>query len=58
MDKMYRFHWFDGKINEGAGSNVADAFTRLGFGRGALPALDYYEEVESEAKQTGEQKHE
>jgi len=43
--KRYRFHWRDGKIDEGEGFGVADAFTRLGYGYGALRALDYYEEI-------------
>ena len=43
--KKYRFHWLDGKVHEGEGRNAVDAFTRLGFGAGALGALDYYEEI-------------
>jgi hypothetical protein len=41
----YRFHWLDGSVDEGYGRNVADAFTRLGYGAGALAALDYHEGV-------------
>lgn len=41
----YRFYWRDGKVEEGEGTTVADAFTRLGYGAGALSALDYYETV-------------
>jgi len=43
--KTYRFHWLDGRTEEGKGSNVADAFTHLGYSQGALAALDWYEEV-------------
>ena len=45
QQKTYRFHWKDGSKNEGKGNNPADALNHLGFGRGALPALDYWEEV-------------
>ena len=43
----FRFHWRDGKISEGAGYDVAHAFSRLGYGGGAIRALDYYETVAS-----------
>ena len=43
--KRYRFHWRDGSKNEGYGRSVADAFTRLGYGAGAVAALDFYEEI-------------
>jgi hypothetical protein len=42
----YRFHWRDGTTNEGEGRDAADALNRLGFGRGAVAALDYYERVD------------
>lgn len=45
-EKTFRFHWIGSKkTDEGKGKNVADAFTRLGFGAGAMEALDFYEEV-------------
>ena len=37
-DVLFRFHWRDGKKHEGYGRDVADAFTRLGFGGGAARA--------------------
>jgi hypothetical protein len=46
MDNMYRFHWRDGTTNDGIGRDAADALNRLGFGRGAVAALDYYETIE------------
>ena len=52
-DLLFRFHWLSKKadgtphINEGYGRDVADAFSRLGFGGGAIRALDYYELVEA-----------
>lgn len=41
----YRFHWRDGKIDEEWGDNPANAFTRLGYGAGAVAALDYHEVI-------------
>lgn len=44
--KRFKFYWLSGRIEEGEGTDVADAFTRLGYGAGAAAVLDYYEEVE------------
>lgn len=44
--KKYIFHWLDGSIVEGVGVSVSDAFMRLGYGGGAIAALDYFDEVE------------
>ena len=45
-DRLFRFHWRgSGKSDEGYGRDVADAFSRLGYGGGASGALDYYEEI-------------
>ena len=41
----YRFHWQDGTVDEGAGHTCADALTRLGYGAGAVAALDYWEKI-------------
>lgn len=41
----YRFHWRDGTANEGAGLDASDALNKLGFGIGALAALDWWEEA-------------
>ena len=52
-DRLFRFIWrtknADGtpQVNEGYGRDVADSFSRLGFGGGAIRALDYYEEVQT-----------
>ncbi len=43
--KRYRFYWLTGKISEGEGTSVEDAFTHLGFGAGAVRALDYFKEI-------------
>lgn len=44
--RRFRFHWkTGGKASEGLGLDMADAFTKLGYGAGAMPAVDWYEEV-------------
>jgi len=43
MMQKFEFHWIDGSKELGIGTDVADAFTRLGYGHGAIGALDYYE---------------
>jgi hypothetical protein len=43
--KKFRFHWLDGKTSEGEGDTPADALRRLGYGGGAVRALDWWEEV-------------
>ena len=43
--KKFKFYWRDGVVHEGEGYDVADAFRRLGFGGGALAALDWWEEI-------------
>ena len=42
----YKFHWRDGKTDIGEGETPEAALTALGYGRGAVGALDYYEPVE------------
>ena len=43
--KTYILHWLSGETEEVTGYSISDAFTRAGYGAGALGALDYYEEV-------------
>ena len=43
MSDLYRFHWLSGDVSEGYGDGPADSLNRLGYGSGALPALDYWE---------------
>jgi|BioPla2DNA2_1021312.scaffolds.fasta_scaffold391328_1 hypothetical protein len=43
--KKFRFFWLNGDIDEAYGYDVAHAFSNLGYGGGAVRALDYYEEV-------------
>ena len=44
-EPLFRFYWLDGKVNEGYGLNVSDAFNKLGYGAGAVGELDYWELV-------------
>ena len=46
--RCYRFVWKDGSTNVGEGETPEEAFTALGFGAGAVPALDYHEELKTE----------
>ena len=43
--KKYKLYWLDGHQEIIDGNDAVDAFNRAGIGCGALPALDYYEEV-------------
>lgn len=45
--KTFELHWLDGKVEIVKGFDIADAFSKAGLGRGALPALDFYKEVPS-----------
>jgi hypothetical protein len=57
MKKKYIFHWLCRKPSTGYGTSPEDALTRLGYGNGAIRALDYYEEVENPSTDT-EENHE
>lgn len=48
-NNTYRFHWMDGTITESTGQTPAAAFTKAGFGYGAMSVLDYYEEIKEKA---------
>ena len=43
--KTYIIHWLDGKAEIIKGNDATEAFRNAGIGRGALAAIDYYEEV-------------
>jgi hypothetical protein len=45
--RRFRLHWNDGKIEEGIGRDAANAFSSLGYGLGAVPALNFYEKLET-----------
>ena len=47
MEKMFILHWLTGKEETVKGISISDAFTKAGYGYGALKALDYYEEVKT-----------
>jgi hypothetical protein len=38
----YTLYWKDGKRELVTGTNISDAFTRAGYARGAIAALDFY----------------
>ena len=46
----YKFTWRDGTVTIGSGYSSADALTKLGFGQGAVRALDYWHELHEEAQ--------
>ncbi|GEM_PF-4306089 len=48
--KEFRLHWLQGKPEIVKGTDIADACRRAGIGNGALPALDYFEEVKEGSK--------
>lgn len=43
--RLFRFHWRDDKHEDSTGATAAEALQRLGYGRGAVQALDWYEEL-------------
>ena len=47
-EKTFVLHWLDGTDITITGTDIHDAFCRAGFGAGAMPALDYFEEVPNE----------
>ena len=49
--KTYILHWLDGTTEKIEGNSISDAFTRAGYGAGALRALDYYEEMKDRRKE-------
>lgn len=42
----FRLHWDADRSEVVEGDDIADAFTKAGYGAGAIAALDYYEPVE------------
>jgi len=46
--KSFILYWLDGKKEQAEGNTIADAFTRAGYGAGAIRALDYFEELKPE----------
>jgi hypothetical protein len=48
MMHYYRLHWLgsEGKTEDISGTTIADAFTRAGYGQGALRALDWFDYID------------
>lgn len=42
IDHTYWFLWQDGDVSKGRGSSAEDAFSKMGYGGGAIHALDTY----------------
>lgn len=40
---LYRFYWLDGVTTVQEGTSVEDAFSKAGYGAGAIRALDFYD---------------
>lgn len=38
-------HWLSGRIETVEGKDIASAFTKAGYGAGAIAALDYFDEA-------------
>ena len=55
MNKKFLLHWLDGKTEEAQGTSISNAFTNSGYGAGAVPALDYYEEINETKKEQDEE---
>jgi ribosome modulation factor len=43
--RQFMLVWRDGKTETISGKDIADAFSKAGYGAGAIGALDYYKEV-------------
>jgi len=43
--KTFILHWRRGANEKAYGDDIAQAMNNLGYGQGALPALDYWEEI-------------
>ena len=43
----YRIYWLDGTTTDIKGLTIADACHKAGISPGALPAMDYFEEIKS-----------
>lgn len=43
--KTYQFFWLNGESFQSSGHTPTEAFSKAGYGNGALKALDYYKEI-------------
>jgi hypothetical protein len=47
--KQFKIHWLNNQHEQTiVGTDIKDAFSRVGYGAGAMAALDYWEEVTNE----------
>lgn len=46
--KTFCLYWSDGEEETICGESISDAFTKAGYGVGAIRALDYYKELTDE----------
>jgi hypothetical protein len=46
--RKFKLFWLDGKEEIVKGNSIADAFSKAGYGNGAIRALDYYKEIKEE----------
>lgn len=46
QEKDFVLVWKDGKREKVTGSDISNAFSKAGYGVGAIRALDYYEPVD------------
>jgi len=51
IKKKFKIYWLDGKTEIIKGCDIVDAFTRAGYGAGAINAVDYYDEVNGGGKE-------
>ena len=42
----FKFYWLNGKVETGTGTSMSDAFMRLGYGGGAMAALDSWKQID------------
>lgn len=49
---FFQFFYLNGEVEIGEGKTVSEAFANLGYGGGAIRALDFYRTVESEDADT------
>lgn len=48
-EKTFKLHWRDGKTEIVKGSGITEAVSAMGYGAGAVAALDGYEEIKEDS---------
>lgn len=56
-EKSFRLYWLDGKTEVIKGPNIETAFTRRGYGAGAVKAIDFYDNGEQQKYQWDQDLH-